>query len=121
MLLYKERNAHPHLDPMGPDKTINLYNAMTGGRPLFKTWTTFLYAIKYLLRPREVALASRVRSACAFVGEFTSRYGKRLCRDGILIMAQPLSWILTRTWSVAKRSSVLLALGRKLKERVSSV
>jgi glycosyltransferase involved in cell wall biosynthesis len=120
MLIYKEKNLHPHLDPMGPERKVTLLNLMTGGRTLYKAWTTFLYAVRYLLKPSEVRLTTRAQSVCAFVTEFTARYGKRLSRDGVLILAQPLCWLLTWAWSVAKRSSVLLALGRKLKERVTS-
>lgn len=120
MLIYKERNLHPHLDPMGPERKVTLLNVMTGGRAIFKAWTTLLYGCWYLLRPSEVSLSTRAACLCSFGPVFIGRYSSRLMRDASLILAQPAHWLLSCGWSVARRSSIVLALGRKVKERFIS-
>lgn len=120
MIIYREGGGHPNRDPMGKGKQITLRNMLGGGTAILKAWITLLYGCLYLLRPREVSLSNRVRSLYAFGSSFIGRYRGRLMSDGILILAQPLRWLVSWAWPLARRSSILLALGRKIKARESA-
>ena len=117
MIVYREGGEHPNLDPMGPGTQFTIGNSLGGGRAILKAWTTLLYGSYYLLRPREITLSNRMKSLYAFGSAFIGRYRGRLMRDAVLILTQPLRWLLSWVWPLARRSSILLALGRKIKAR----
>ncbi len=117
MIVYKEAGNLPTFDPMGLGAQITLGSLFGGGRAITKAWTTLLFGCCYLLRPKEVSLAMRLRSLYAFVCAFTRRYHGRLLRDGLLLAAQPLTWLVSWAWPLARRSSFILALGQKIKTR----
>ena len=117
MIVYREAGEHPNLDPMGPGTQLTIGNMLAGGRAIFKAWTTLLYGGYYLLRPLEITLSNRVKSLYAFGSAFSGRYRGRLMKDGVFILTQPLRWLISRVWPLARRSSILLALGRKIKAR----
>ena len=120
MIIYREAGEYPNLDPMGPGKQFTIGNSLGGGRAILKAWTTLLYGCYYLIRLREITLSDRVKSLYAFGSPFTGRYRGRLMRDGFLILTQPLRWLLSWVWPVARRSSIILTLGRKSKRGESS-
>jgi glycosyltransferase involved in cell wall biosynthesis len=117
MIIYKEGGVQPTFDPMGLGTQITIGSLLGGGRAITKAWTTLLYGSYYLLRPTEVGLAMRLKSVFAFIGAFTRRYGRRLLRDGLLIVTQPLTWLVSRAWPLARRSSFLFSLGQKIKAK----
>lgn len=121
MIVYKEAGALPNFDPMGIGTQITIGSLLGGGRAITKAWTTLLYGSCYLLRPTEVRLGKRLSSLFAFVCAFMRRYRKRLLRDGLLIVAQPMSWVVSRAWPLARRSSFLLSLGQKIKAKSVSL
>ena len=117
MIIYKERGVHPTCDPMGKGRPVTLWNVLTVGEAIVKAWTTFLHGCYHLLKPREVPLSDRLRSLYAFGITFLRRYKGRLLSDGILIAALPVRWFVSWVWPLACRSSVLVALGRKVRTR----
>ena len=120
MIVYREKGMHPTLDPMGQGRPVTLWTLLTGGKAILKAWITLLHGCYYLLRPREVTFYNRVRSIRAFASAFVARYRGRLLRDAILIFSYPFRWLMSWAWPLAKRSSLLLTLGRKVKARAIS-
>ena len=120
MIIFREKGMHPTLDPMGQGRPVTLWNALTAGNASLKAWITLLYGCRYLLKPREVPWSDRIRSLWAFGSAFLARYHGRLLRDAILVSTFPMRWLMSWAWPLAKRSSLLLALGRKIKARAIS-
>ncbi len=116
MIIYREAGELPTRDPMGQGKQFTIGNMLGGGRAIFKAWTTLLYGCYYLLRPQEITRFNRMKSLYVFGSAFIRRYRGRLMGDGLLILAQPLRWLVSWVWPLARRSSFLLALGRKIKD-----
>ena len=121
MIIFREKGMHPTLDPMGQGRPVTLWNALTAGNASLKAWITLLYGCRYLLRPQEVPWSDRIRSLWAFGLAFMARYRGRLLRDAILVSTFPMRWLMSWAWPLAKRSSFLLALGRKIKARAISL
>lgn len=117
MIVYKESALHPNFDPMGAGRPVTLLNVLTAGPTILKVWATLLYGCYYLLRTPDVSFSNRVKSVCVFGATFVARYRGRLLRDTILILTLPLRWFVSWVWPLARRSSTLLTLGRKVKTR----
>lgn len=120
MIVYKEKGEHPTLDPMGQGRPLTLWNVLTTGRFVLKSWITLLFGCWYLFKPGEVRLSDRLRATVAYGTTFIARYHTRLFKDAVLIAAFPLRWLVSRLWLYARRSSALLVLGRKAKTRASA-
>jgi glycosyltransferase involved in cell wall biosynthesis len=118
MIILSERSLHPTDDAMGSGRPVTLRNVLRGERADRKVWMTLLYGCRYLLRPSEVSLTRRLGCLYVFGSTFVARYRGRLMRDAILLVSFPIGWTLSWGWWIARHSSILLAVGRKLKGKV---
>jgi len=107
MITYNEKNAHPHINPMGPDRKITVTNLIAVGRTTRKAWVTLLYAFRYVLECGELSIAERIACLFALASEFIKKYHTRLLRDAILLFFLPVRWLLKGCWAIVRRSSVL--------------
>ena len=120
MISLHERTSDPAPDPMGCGRGLTVQNIMGGAKTDCKVWTTLLYGWWYLLTRPSVRLSARVASACAFGSAFIARYRTRLLTDAVLMAGYVVSRLGGSIWSIARRSSLLLAIARRLKPRGAS-
>lgn len=109
MIVYQERGRITP-DPMGDPVEFTIRNLVDGGPRMWKCWTVLIEGCRYILKLGEVDLVQRVAGALAYSIAFTTRYGRRLGQDFIMILCSKLAVVPLVVFRRLRRAMLALSV-----------
>jgi glycosyltransferase involved in cell wall biosynthesis len=117
LIVFRQRQTAP-MAPMYLEVPLTLGNILTANRlQRRKCWTVLLLGSYYLASRGNVSFAERLGAIAAHITAFCSLYRSRLAKEVVFQLFQPIAWLSTLVWRLARQRSTALWLARKLKAR----
>lgn len=121
LVIYQERKSVPSDNPMYRETPITVTTLLTPGKlTRRKCWTILIMGCYYMAKLRDVTLHQRFRAISAHLVTFGSLYKRRLVRESVFLLFEPLAWLTCLAWCTAKRASFSLRLARRVQALLRS-
>jgi len=119
VIIYQERGITPSTNPMYREVPITVSHLLTANKIYRrKCWTVLLLGCYYLATRRQVPWSERWNAIGAHVIAFGWLYRSRFPREILYQLFEPVLWLSTLVWCLARQSPVTLRLARKMQTRV---
>jgi glycosyltransferase involved in cell wall biosynthesis len=116
LIIFRQRQRAPIRPPMYLEAAFTLRSILTANRlQRRKCWTVLLLGSYYLATRGKVPFAERMGAISAHITTFTSLYWKRLAKEVVFQVFQPVAWLSASVYRLARQKPTTLRLARKVK------